>query len=238
MAAPLVGYPKLDRLVDGSLDREDVARSLGLTPSATTVLYAPTWSPHSSLNPMGEDVIDRLAAAGLQVIVKLHDRSYDRGARGSGGIDWSARLKKYDDHPLVRVAQDPDGTPFMIASDAMVSDHSSIAFEYTLLDRPIVIIERPDLTARARINPDKVHQLRSAAVVVREPADVVESVVHTLKHPRQLARERGQIALSLFYKPGTATDRALMHVCRLLDLPIAASQPTDTTAKRARAAVG
>src|SRR5262249_153668 len=181
LAAPLVGYPKLDSLVDGSLDREHVARSLGFTSSAPTVLYPPPWSPPSSLNPMGEDVIDRLAAEGLQVIVKLHDRSYDRRLRGSGGIDWAARLKKYDDHPSIRVAQDPDGTALMAVSDAMVSDHSSIAFEYTLLDRPIVIIDRPDLIEHARINPEKVRQLRSAAVVVREPRDVVKSVLGTLR---------------------------------------------------------
>ena len=93
-AAPLVGYPKLDALVDGSLDRSDITQSLGLDPSIPTVLYAPTWSPHSSLNAMGEEVIERLAAEGLQVIVKLHDRSFDRRERGSGGIDWAARFAR------------------------------------------------------------------------------------------------------------------------------------------------
>ena len=172
LAAPLVGYPKLDCLVDGSLDRERhraiARRSIRQLP---TVLYAPTWSPHSSLNPMGEDVIERLAAEGLQVIVKLHDRSYDRRARGSGGIDWTARLSEVR-HPSARSGSrsEPDGSPFMVASDAMVSDHSSIAFEYMLLDRPLVIIDRPDLIEHARINPEKVRQLRSAAAVVREPA--------------------------------------------------------------------
>ena len=39
-----------------------------------------------------------------------------------------------DDHPRVRVARESNGCPFMVASDAMVSDHSSIAFEYMLLD--------------------------------------------------------------------------------------------------------
>jgi CDP-Glycerol:Poly(glycerophosphate) glycerophosphotransferase len=224
-AAPLVGYPKIDCLVDGSLDRQAITRSLGLDPSTPTVLFAPTWSPHSSLNSMGEDVIERLAAEGLQVIVKLHDRSYDRRERGSGSIDWAARLSKYDRHPSVRIAQQADGSPFMAASDAMVSDHSSIAFEYTLLDRPLVIIDQPDLIEHANINPQKVRQLRSAAAVARDSRQVVECVLQALREPGHLANERAHIASSLFYKPGTATDRAIAHLYQLLELPAALSLP-------------
>ena len=238
LAAPLVGYPKVDCLVDGSLDRIDIVRSLGLSPSTPTVLYAPTWSPDSSLNAMGEDVIERLASQGLQVIVKLHDRSYDRRPRGSGGIDWSARLKKYQDHPSIRVAQDADGTPLMAAADAMVSDHSSIAFEYTLLNRPIVIIDRPDLIERASINPEKVRLLRSAAAVVGHAGEVVDSVLRVLRSPQQLAKERATISRTLFYEPGTATDRALMHLYRILDLPMPTAQPAETTANHACAVAG
>jgi glycosyltransferase involved in cell wall biosynthesis len=238
LAAPLVGYPKVDCLVDGSLDQIDILRSLGLSPSTPTVLYAPTWSPDSSLNAMGEEVIERLASQGLQVIVKLHDRSYDRRPRGSGGIDWSARLTKYHDHPSIRVAHDADGTSFMAAADAMVSDHSSIAFEYTLLNRPIVIIDRPDLIERASINPEKVRLLRNAAVVVGHAAEVADSVLRVLRSPHQLAQERATIARTLFYEPGTATDRALMHLYRILELPVLTAQPAETTAKQACAVVG
>ncbi len=163
--APLVGYPKLDCLVDGSLDRASVARSLGFVATTPTVIYAPTWSPQSSLNSMGLEVVDRLAAEGLQVIVKLHDRSYDRRERGSGGVDWAQQLARYDGHRLVRIARESNGCPFMIAADAMVSDHSSIAFEYMLLDRPLVIIDRPALIERASISREKVARVRAGADV-------------------------------------------------------------------------
>lgn len=236
--APLVGYPKLDCLLDGSLDRDDARRGLSLDSSIPTVLYAPTWSPHSSLNAMGIELIDRLAAEGLQVIVKLHDRSYDQRDRGSGGIDWAARLKKYDGHSLVRVARQADGSPLMAVSDAMVSDHSSIAFEYLLLDRPLVVIDRPGLIEHARINPEKVHQLRGAAAVVRNTEEVARSVMRALRNPRELSNSRAQIAASLFYKPGTATERALAHLYRILDLPIASRPAPEAVVERRRVAVG
>jgi glycosyltransferase involved in cell wall biosynthesis len=217
--APIVGYPKVDCLVDGSLDRQTIARSLQLDPSVPTVIYAPTWSPESSLNTVGLDVVERLAAAGLQVIVKLHDRSYDRQHRGSGGIDWAAQLRRYDGHPRVRIARESNGCPFMVASDAMVSDHSSIAFEYMLLDRPLIVLDRPELIAKAAISREKVERLRAGADVATDPREVTNTVLAALQQPQRLSAERQRTAAALFFKPGNATDRALALVYRLIGLP-------------------
>src|SRR5687767_14433547 len=92
-AARLIGMPKLDCLVDGSLKRDELLASMGLDAVRRTVLYAPTWSPHSSVVSMGEELVQRLGAAGYAVIVKLHDRSRDLQYVNSGGVDWGARLE-------------------------------------------------------------------------------------------------------------------------------------------------
>lgn len=218
--APIVGYPKVDCLVDGSLDRQSIARSLQLDSSVPTIIYAPTWSPHSSLNSLGLDLVEGLADAGLQVIVKLHDRSYDRQQRGSGGVDWARELRRYEGHPLVRIARESNGCPFMIASDAMVSDHSSIAFEYMLLDRPLVVIDRPALINKAAISPEKVRRLRAAADVAADPREITNTVLAALRQPQRLSGERRRTAADLFFEPGTATNRALALIYRLIDLPM------------------
>ena len=66
--------------------------SLGLDPARPTILYAPTWSPASSLNAMGVELVLRLHRLPVNLIVKLHDRSRDLRERYSGGVDWVARL--------------------------------------------------------------------------------------------------------------------------------------------------
>jgi CDP-glycerol glycerophosphotransferase (TagB/SpsB family) len=230
--AALVGYPKADALVDGSLDRDAIFADLRLDPTLPTVIYAPTWSPHSSLNAIGEEIIEGLAAAGYQVIAKLHDRSYDRETRGSGGIDWAARLDRYRHHPLVRVRQDADATPLLFACDALVTDHSSIGFEYMLLDRPIVVVDRPELLQHSRISPDKVRRLRAATDVVRTADEVREAVTYALAHPWRHSPERRATAEALFYCAGTATDRAVTVLYELLDLdaPAALGEATATPA--------
>jgi glycosyltransferase involved in cell wall biosynthesis len=217
--AALVGYPKADALVDGRLDGRAIGAELRLDPERPTVLYAPTWSPHSSLQTMGEEIVERLAAEGFQVIVKLHDRSYDMTPRGSGGVDWARRLARYDDHPLVRVVRHADATPLLFVSDAMVTDHSSIGFEFLLLDRPLVIVDCPALLTHSETNPEKVAQLRAAADVVRTPAEVPAAVRAGLADPRRLSRARRATADAFFYGAGSATARAVRIVYGLLQLP-------------------
>ncbi len=217
-AAALVGYPKADALVDGSLDRTHILAALELDPTRPVVMYAPTWSPHSSLNDMGEEIIEGLAGAGYQVIVKLHDRSYDRQARGSGGIDWSRRLDGYHGHPLVRVRQDADATPLLFVSDALVTDHSSIGFEFMLLNRPLVVVDCPELLRHSKISTDKVHRLRAAADVVTGAAEVAAAVSLGLAHPWRHAEARRATADALFYGAGTATRRAVSILYDLLGL--------------------
>ena len=105
-----------------------------------------------------------------------------------------------------------------MASDLLVSDHSSIAFEFMLLDRPIVVVDRPELIRQAAINPQKVELLRSASSVVRSATRIAPAVQEALGHPDRLGPQRRRIASSLFHRPGTATDRAVALVYRLLGM--------------------
>jgi GT2 family glycosyltransferase len=224
----LAGYPKVDRLVDGTLDADATRSDLALDRRCPTVIYAPTWSPHSSLNRCGEAVVDRLAAAGLNVIVKLHDRSYDLTPRGSGGVDWAARLARFEGRPNVRVVTDPDSTPYLAVSDAMVTDHSSVGFEFALLDRPIVVIDCPELIAGARVTRSKVVELRAAAEVVSSADEVVEAVLRQLEAPCLHSDERRALASRYFYSPGTATARVAAAIYDVLGLAAPAATTVET----------
>jgi hypothetical protein len=217
--AALIGYPKVDCLVDGSLDRAAIEHELQLDTSAPTVLYAPTWSPDSSLNSMGEAIITALTQLGVNVIVKVHDRSYDVGVRGSGGIDWHARLEPFCRDRRVHLAAHADASPYLFVADALVTDHSSVGFEFMLLDRPIVVVDCPELIQKARINPEKVALLRSGAEVVHAAEEVAAAVRRGLDAPASLSERRRAIANDLFYRPGGATARAARCIYDALRLP-------------------
>ena len=227
--AALVGYPKVDCLVDGSLDQNSVRRALGLPAGPPTILYAPTWSPYSSLRAFGVQVIERLCRRGFNVIVKLHDRSYDHSERGSGGIDWRRELAKVSSCCHLHIAQESDSSPYLMAADAVITDHSSIGFEYMLLDRPIVVIDCPELIEKANVSRDKVAMLRSASVVVPDGVAAAEAVADELQQPDRFSHQRRDIADALFYCAGGATARAVKCIYDLLMLPAPAGESDKTS---------
>jgi hypothetical protein len=219
-AAVLVGFPKLDALVNGCYDGTAVRRTLGLDLSRPTAIYAPTWSPASSLHLAGEAIVAGLVQSGWNVIVKPHAWSFDPDPKYSGGIDWRQRLRALESPGQVVLCDQGDGSPLLAAADLMVTDHSSIGFEFCLLDRPLIVFDAPDLARVARINPERMASLRRAARVVSEPSDVGPAATDELRDPSRRRAERAAAAHPLFYEPGSATARALAVVYELLDLPL------------------
>ena len=220
-AAVLVGFPKVDALVNGTYDPARIRTSLGLDPARPTALYAPTWSPASSLHVAGEAIVNNLVAAGLNVIVKLHDRSLDvDNPKFNGGIDWRARFAAMPHPGRMAFVELADSSPLLAASDVMITDHSSIGFEFYLLDRPLVVFDAPDLVAVARINPEKVALLRSGARVVRTAEEIGDAAIDELTHRDRRSAARRAIAREMFHDPGTATARAVTMVYELLELPL------------------
>jgi CDP-glycerol glycerophosphotransferase (TagB/SpsB family) len=217
-AAKLIGMPKLDCLTDGSLNRGRLLHSFGIEPSRQTVLYAPTWSPYSSVNAMGVELVRRLCEAGYAVIVKLHDRSRDTEFIHSGGTDWGKCLKpileKFDGH----LAQGSDACPYMAAADCLITDHSSVGFEYLLLNRPVVRIKMPELIARTNIHEDYVKMLADVAASVENVKQALDAVEQSFADSQSRSVQRKQVAQELFYGPGTATARATRELYEVIEL--------------------
>jgi len=201
--------PKVDCLVDGSRDRDAVLRSIGLPPERPTVLYAPTWSPASSLNKLGVELVKRLRQLPINLIVKLHDRSCDPRPQYSGGIDWRAALVPHLEKGSAILAPGADICPYLVAADVMVTDHSSAGFEYLLRDRPIVRIHVPELIECANIHEDYVRLLAGVSESTSDVEDTVAAVERAVAHPAALSSTRRAIAADLFHEPGTATARCV-----------------------------
>jgi CDP-glycerol glycerophosphotransferase (TagB/SpsB family) len=235
--AVLVGYPKADDLVNGRWSRSAVRASIHLDERRATVIYAPTFSTASSLHLAGLDIVRALLDAGVNVIVKLHDRSMIPDAHHTGGIDWPDRMSVFAAHPRFVLARDADAEPFLAAADVLVTDHSTVGFEFALLDRPLVVYDAPDLRQAARIDAGKWELLRSMATVAHTPAETVDAVLDALAQPSRLSPARTR-AQELFAAPGTATERALAVVYELLDLTSLPAQERQAEAASLSPATG
>jgi hypothetical protein len=227
-APRLIGMPKVDCLVNGSISRADVLRELRLDPARPTILYAPTWSASSSLNLMGVELVEGLLARSWNVIVKLHDRSRDLRPFYSGGVDWPARLEAVMAGKTGRLASGADICPYLAAADVMITDHSSAGFEYLLLDRPLVRIHVPELLRSSNVGEEYVRLLADAARSVDGPLDALRAVEQGLADPPAGSASRRAVAEDLFHKPGGATARAVAELYDAMELAPAAAAPADT----------
>ncbi|MEO7822218.1 MAG: CDP-glycerol glycerophosphotransferase family protein [Gemmatimonadaceae bacterium] len=201
-----IGFPKLDRLVDGSIDKMSMIRRIGFSGRRPVILYAPTGQADNSLEHTGEAVIERLRATGkYDVMIKLHDHPRDRLT------DWPARLRPLlDKH--TRLVTGLDVVPYMAAADLLISDASSVSNEFSLLDRPMVFLDVPQLLAHMRrkgVALDLDTWGRKGGVTARWPDDAVKAVKWSLAHPRSGSKVRRGMARDLFFNPGLATDAAL-----------------------------
>ncbi|MES9524621.1 bifunctional glycosyltransferase/CDP-glycerol:glycerophosphate glycerophosphotransferase [Streptomyces capoamus] len=122
------GYPRNDVYYTATAD--DVARirrELGVPEGSTAVLYAPTHRDHHTGFEPGLDLEAFCEAAGEDVVVLLRAHYfYDRGRSRTSDrvIDVTAHRSSED---------------VCLAADALVTDYSSIMFDYANLDRPIVV---------------------------------------------------------------------------------------------------
>jgi len=153
------------------------------------------------------------------VIVKLHDRSRDAEKyEHSGGVDWGARLE-----PLLKrhggvLATGSNSSRYLPAADVMITDHSSVGFEYLLLDRPLIRIHVPELIKNTDIEPSYVDLMARASASVNNVDETVAAVERSFADPRVGSNERVEVANEMFYKPGTATERAVKELYELMEL--------------------
>jgi CDP-glycerol glycerophosphotransferase len=135
-----VGYPRNDRLATAKpAEAAAIRRRLGIAPDEKVVLYAPThreWLPPGAPLMDVEDFAHRLGP-GHVLLVRAH-YFHVPPRRGGGDFPRVGQLIDVSAYPVVE--------DLYLAADVLVTDYSSLMFDYGVLDRPIVIYA-PDWAA-------------------------------------------------------------------------------------------
>ncbi|GGV32521.1 bifunctional glycosyltransferase/CDP-glycerol:glycerophosphate glycerophosphotransferase [Streptomyces spectabilis] len=123
------GCPRNDRYQRATA--ADVARireSLGVRPGTTAILYAPEYRDYRRTQRLGVDLERLLRRLGPRFTVLVHAPHVDAEPLPD---DLTGRW--------VDVSGEPDAGRLCLAADALVTDYSSLMFDYANLDRPIVL---------------------------------------------------------------------------------------------------
>jgi CDP-glycerol glycerophosphotransferase len=126
-----VGYPRNDALVNaGEADVARIRGELGIGQGQQAVLFAPTHREYREEYVPPADV-ERLAAELGERCVVLARAHYFYAEQAAHAQDRNGRIRDVSQHPSVE--------ELCLAADVLVTDYSSIMFDYAVLDRPIVI---------------------------------------------------------------------------------------------------
>ena len=135
------GYPRNDALYAASAEKIAALRAqFGIGPGEKVILYAPTWR-ENALDPgkgstYGEGIAFDLkldpeklldaAGAGSRLLLRMH---------------YFSRQTSQPDNPagrIVDVSEYDDINDLYLISDLLITDYSSVFFDYAVLDRPIL----------------------------------------------------------------------------------------------------
>jgi CDP-glycerol glycerophosphotransferase len=178
-----LGYPRNDQmLADDAADvRRRVRRSLGIEDHQRVILYAPTWRDNLRVGRVFDKV---LYLDPHEVVERLDDavvlvRGHYNSVRAAEDVD--------PDRRVIDVTRYPDIADLYVAADAMVTDYSSVFFDFVLTDKPMVFLA-PDLVEYRDDNRGfylDYHETVPGPVVL-----TTAEVVETLRGPDTYAARR------------------------------------------------
>jgi len=130
-----IGLPYFD---EQFVKRQDSASSEGRN-GKKVVLVAPSWGAKGCLKEYGMDFVVALAKAGYEIIIRPHPQSF------IAEPEFIADCQKVTE-PYTNVRWDDEtiGSKSMEVSDVLISDTSSIRFDYAFLyGKPVITLDIP-----------------------------------------------------------------------------------------------
>jgi CDP-glycerol glycerophosphotransferase (TagB/SpsB family) len=129
-----VGSPRNDLLIGDRVDEQSarVRADLGLSPHDRVILFAPTWRENvrEGSHRAANNTLDLESLVGsLGPDVRLLYRAHNNVLRQRGVSDTNR---------VINVSDFPDIADLYLAADVLVTDYSSVMFDYACLGRPMV----------------------------------------------------------------------------------------------------
>ncbi len=130
-----IGYPRNDKLLNTTASQTfELKRKLNLPLDKKILLYAPTWrdneyyglGQYKFANQMDFDALQESLSDEYVIIVKYHYLIKD-------SVDWS----QYEGF-VYQFDEDCDIADLYLVSDMLITDYSSVMFDYSVLSRPMI----------------------------------------------------------------------------------------------------
>lgn len=183
------GWPKLDPLFNRINSKQDskrnIIKKIGFDDNKPILLYAPTFpSKYTSAHDLFEDI--KKLKDKYQWLIKFHtlmDGTIQDKYRGLA----SKSFKIIDDNNIL---------PYFDISDILITDTSSVAYEFLPMDRPII-------TYKAIARSDK-------GINTIDPKDLHGAIIRSIENPQEFSDNRQYYLDDIHpYRDGMSSERVV-----------------------------
>ena len=201
-----VGYPKLDKLFDGSVTKDDLQilrEKIGLKPQKKTVLFSSTWD-----------------VAGLSALKRWAERVEELTGKYNVLLTahpWTKAqlLQKLRDVKGAFFLKEADISKYLMIADVFIGDYNSLIGEFCALDKPIITFRVPE---SSRTVPQVMEMIRSISIQVDDFDEIPAAIERSLENPMEKQEQRRQANKILYYAlDGKAGQRAADYIKKLIE---------------------
>ncbi len=215
----VAGYPKLDPVFQGRLDRDAIMRRWNLDPARKTVLFAPTYKP-TCIDRIEDKILP--ATEGYNLIIKLHHYSW----RGRYAPHWHHKIyeKAVTEYQHARLIppEEHNILPFIHVADTMISEASSTIFEFLALGKLGIIFDLEcdklkHSDGMPILDEDNREFLDGAFIHISDAGEIRDAVERAVAPGDRVRQEIERYRNDLFYRlDGRASERIVDKIEELL----------------------
>ena len=205
----VTGMPKLDNLKNTENRKEKLA-SLGLDPENKTLLFAPTFNQELSLLPHLGNRIRELIPTYINLIIKLH---------GASSEDWKELYRNISfENKNTYFADDLDITPYFNLADILLTDVSSVIYEFISLDKPVILFDSPDQSKYPNHNKNNLeYKYRNVGTRFSQIEKLPQIIFNSFMNPK-ISEDQKEIAEKFIsIKDGSSSEKVVKKSLELLE---------------------
>jgi CDP-glycerol glycerophosphotransferase (TagB/SpsB family) len=172
-----MGCLRFDKLLSGGFDRSRTEKDLGISYSnRNTLLYAPTWQFGQGTFKRYAHKLVLFSKARYNLILRphYHDRKYGYGLYVLTQCLIQKQVRYASPTDLIL----KDTFACFSASDLLISDNSSVVYEYLIMGKPILLLEN-SFDKRHKM-PDEM-DIRNIAYLHRPGQSLQKSIDHAVE---------------------------------------------------------
>ena len=214
----ITGDSRTDSLIKKNWNKKELIEKIGIPLSQKNILYAPTWGhrkrkvflPWQNIEKNIEDFDEFCEKNNCSFLIRMHPNWYVRNPDEKKKLEDGIKRSKhiFDLSPQKYM----DVQHILYITNVLITDWSSIANDFILLNRPIIFIDAKLPVKELILKPEE-----RAGYIVRNKQEFFEKLKESIDYPKKFEEKRKILMKKLHkYLDGNSSKRCAEAIIKLL----------------------